>query len=330
MEFNPVTQEPAVSNRENNGNKIYRIKNIYLGDGKNMDSVNSKPILQGEYKLLKVLQKLPYSTYYLGTSLHNPGKRWAVKEVFLDFEGPEDRLEAFRQFERIARKYVKLEHSSLVPLADCFYENNYEYIIFEFIPGHRLQEIIDLRKKPFSEFQAMDLALKIGDVLKFLHERGIIFHDLNPSNVIITPEGDMRLTDYGLGKILAKRDKNQPRWGTVGYGPPEQVGDDATITESCDVYALGVIIHQMLTFWDPTLSKGVIPPIRKLNPDVSEDMETLILNATYHDANLRYPSADEFLKDLQKIMKIEPETDKSEETWLHKLAKEFSRPFKSV
>lgn len=294
-----------------------------------MDSVNSKPILQGEYKLLRVLQKLPYSTYYLGTSLHNPGKRWAIKEVFLDFDGPEERLEAFRQFERIARKYVKLEHENLVPLADCFYENNFEYIIFEFVPGHRLQEILDLRKKPFTAFQTMDLALKIAGVLEFLHERGIIFHDLNPSNVIITPEGNMRLTDYGLGKILAKRDKNQPQWGTIGYGPPEQMGNDAVINETCDVYALGVIMHQMLTFWDPTLSKGVIPPVRKLNPEVSEDLETLIVNATYHDVNLRYPNIVELLKDLRKMMKIEPEVEKSGETWLHKLAKEFSKPFKT-
>jgi len=72
-----------------------------------MDDVNSKPILQGEYKLLKVLQKLPYSTYYLGTSLHNPGDRWAIKEIALEFDNPEEKMEAFKKFEALARKYTR-------------------------------------------------------------------------------------------------------------------------------------------------------------------------------------------------------------------------------
>lgn len=294
-----------------------------------MDSIISRPILQGEYKLLKVIQKLSYSTYYLATSVHGPGRRWAIKEIFLDFDKPEDRLEAFRHFERIARKYVKLDHSLLVPLSNFFYEKNFEYIVFEFIPGHRLQEILGLRKKPFTEYQVMDLAYQIGNALDFLHVRDIIFHDLNPSNIIITPDGSLKLTDYGLGKILARNEPNQPKWGTIGYGPPEQIGEDGLLTKSCDIYALGVVMHQMLTFWEPSVSKGVIPPVRKLNPEVSEDMEMLIINATYHDPALRYPTIHAFMKDLRKILKMKPTIEEEKETWLQKLARDISRPFTS-
>lgn len=294
-----------------------------------MDGVSSKPILQGEYKLLKVLQKLPYSTYYLATSIHNPADRWAIKEIFLHFETPEEKQSAFSMFEKIARKYLKLDHPLLVPLSDFFYEREYEYIVFEFIPGHRLQEILDLRKKPFTEYQVLDFARQVADALEYLHLQQIIFHDLNPSNVIITPKGSIKLTDYGLGKILAKRDKNQPKWGTIGYAPPEQYGKDAVLNEGVDIFALGVIMHQMLTFWDPTLSKGVYPPVRKLNPDVSEDMENLIINATYKDPELRYPTIREFLKDLKKLLKVKPKQEKKgKKTWLQRLAEELAKTFK--
>lgn len=293
-----------------------------------MDSIASKPILQGEYKLLKVLQKLTYSTYYLATSLHNPVERWAIKEVYLDFDKPEERLSAFRQFERIAKKYVKLEHPVLVPLADCFYENNFEYIVFEFVPGHRLQEILDLRKKPFSEDQVLDLAYQVAVALEFLHSQEIVFHDLNPSNVIITPEGSIKLTDYGLGKILARPEPGQPKWGTLGYGPPEQMELKVDLTPACDIYALGVIMHQMLSFWDPAFSKGIIPPVRKLNPDVSAEMETLIVNCTYQDPALRFASVRELMGEMKRLMKKKPEITKAEETWLQKLAREISKPFK--
>lgn len=294
-----------------------------------MDSIASKPILQGVFKLLKVLQKLPYSTIYLATSLHNPTERWAVKEVYLDFDKPEDRLEAFRLYERIVKKYVKIEHPLLVSLKDCFYENNFEYIVFEYIPGHRLQEILDLRKKPFTEAQTIDMGYQLASALEYLHGLNIVFHDLNPSNIIITPEGHLKLTDYGLGKILAKQEPGQPKWGTLGYAPPEQIGENSVINPSCDIYALGVTMHQMLTFWDPTFSKGVVPPVRKLNPDISVDLEMLLVNATYHDPMLRYASMREFLRDLQKLMKDKPEPKPSEETWLNKLAKEIANPFKS-
>lgn len=295
-----------------------------------MDDVNSKPILQGEYKLLKVLQKLPYSTYYLGTSLHNPGDRWAIKEIALEFDNPEEKMEAFKKFEALARKYTRLNHPIIVPLADCFYEHDYEYIVFEFVPGHRLQEILDLRKKPFTEYQVLDFANQVGQALEYLHSQRIIFHDLNPSNVIITPEGSIKLTDFGLGKVLAKRDKNQPKWGTMGYAPPEQYGANPAITESVDIFALGVIMHQMLTFWDAPLSRGVYPPVRKINPEVSEDMENLIINMLYEDPNLRYPTVGEFFKDLRKLLNVKHREEKSEEkeTWLQKLVREFAKPFR--
>ena len=293
-----------------------------------MDILNTKPILQGEYKLQKILQKLPYSSVYLATSLHNPAKRWAVKEVSLNFDKPEEKKEMFLQFEKTARKYIALEHPLIVPLEDCFYENNFEYIIFEFIPGHRLQEIMDLRTKPFNEYQVMDLAWQIGNALDFLHSREIVFHDLNPSNIVITPDGSIKLTDYGLGKMLAKPEPGQPKWGSLGYGPPEQMGPDAIITPACDIYALGVVMHQLLTFWDPSLSKGVIPPVRKLNAEASEQIENIILSCTYNDPALRYASIRVCLKDLQKLMKIKPVVETPKETWLQKLARDISKPFK--
>jgi hypothetical protein len=88
-------------------------------------------------------------------------------------------------------------------------------------------------------------------------------------------------------------------------------------------------MHQMLTFWDPTLSRGVLPSIRKLNPEVSREMENLIKNATNENPGQRYPNIKAFLKDLRELMKIRPQSGRKKETgWLSRLAKEFSKPFK--
>ncbi|MFP4498525.1 MAG: serine/threonine protein kinase [Vulcanimicrobiota bacterium] len=296
-----------------------------------MDPVNSKPILQGEYKLLKLLQKLPYSTYYLGTSLHNPTDRWAIKEISLSFEDPEERCRVFRHFEGIARKYTKINHPLLVPLEDCFYENDYEYIIFPFIPGHRLQEILELRKKPFTEYQVIDFTRQVASALEHLHGHGIIFHDLNPSNIIVTPEGSIKLTDFGLGKMLARREKNQPKWGTLGYAPPEQYGDAPVLTQQNDIFALGVVIHQMLTFWDPSLARGEYPPVSQFNSEVSRELEKIILKATKSDPHQRYENIRKLQEDLQAVINKELKREKprqEEESWLQKLARELARPFK--
>ncbi len=296
--------------------------------GGSLDSVITKPILQGEYKLIKVIQKLSYGTYYLATSLHNPARRWAIKEIELDFDSPALRQKLFRFFENEASRYLALKHPRLMPLENYFFEKNYEYLVFEYIPGHRLSEIIQLRREPFSESQVLDLAQKVAEGLEYLHGQGMVFHDLQPSNIIITPQGNIILTDYGLGKVIAPRNDNEPLWGTLGYAPPEQFGSQPIINQGVDIYALGIIMHQMLTFWDPTMAGGVIPLVEKLNSGISREMTALIKNATYEDPGLRYPTVKAFLKDLYSLMRIQPEKSRENAgSWLKRIARQLTRPF---
>jgi eukaryotic-like serine/threonine-protein kinase len=293
-----------------------------------MESENSKPVLQGQYKLVKVLQKLPYSTYYLGTTTDNPEMRWAIKELKMDFDTKEEQLEILSLFEDLVPIYSNVKHPQLIPLHNYFMEDGLAYIIFEFVPGHRLGEIFELRKEPFTEDQVLDFSYQVADALAHLHRKRIIFHDLNPSNIIITPEGTIKLTDYGIGKMLTRQQGNVPLWGTPGYAPPEQYGKDAVLTEGVDIYALGVIMHQMLTLKNPVQSKGIFEPVRKLNNQVSEDMETLVYNATISDAELRYQVTQEFLDDVRKFASVKLQVKPEEENWLKKLAKELARPFR--
>jgi eukaryotic-like serine/threonine-protein kinase len=295
-----------------------------------MESESSKPILQGDYKIIKVLQKLPYSTYYLGTSAENPEKRWAIKELRMDFDTKEEEAEILALFEGLAPIYSRLKHPQLVPLRNYFTENGFVYIIFDFVPGHRLGEIFEIRKEPFTEDQVLDFSYQVADALTYLHKRKVIFHDLNPSNIIITPEGTIRLTDYGIGKMLTRRQSDAPLWGTPGYAPPEQYGKDAVLSEAADIYALGAIMHQMLTLKNPVQTKGIFEPVRKLNNQVSEDMETLIHNATISDIGLRYQVTREFLDDVRKLASVKLQIKPEEENWLKKLAKELAKPFRRL
>jgi serine/threonine-protein kinase len=288
---------------------------------------SSKPILKNEYKLLKVLQKRAYGNYYLGTSVNNPENRWAIKEVNLGKSS--EREEIFTWFCKIADKYTQLTHPLLAPPCDYFLSDNFAYIIFKFVPGHRLEEIFQNKKKPFTVEQTSDFAIKVGNALDYLHKNNLKFQDLNPSNVIITPEGNIKLTDFGLGKMLAIKDKKQTLWAYPGYTPPEQLENNVTPDERADIYALGIMIFQMLTLKDPNELKGLYDLKKKIKITSDEDMNLLIDKATSDDPNERYRTMKEFLNDAQKLgsgnlQPINPE----QESWLRKLAREFTRSFK--
>lgn len=277
-------------------------------------------VLQGYYHVRRVLEELDYSTVYFATALERKTEEYAMKEIELHSDNKEGLQKALRYFEKIILGYSDIYYPYLANIKDFFFEDGCEYIVMEFVPGRRLQEIMDVRTEPFSELDVTDIGIMIASALSYLHtrEKPLYFADLFPSNIIITPKGALQLTDYGLGKILARRPPDSPLRGTAGYAPLEQYGSKAVIDEKTDIYALGVVMHQLLTMRHPSSFEGRLPPVRQLNPSASERLTEIIYKATELNRNSRYKSARQFLYELSGIKEEKPRKSQMQ-MWLKRV-----------
>lgn len=214
-------------------------------------------------------------TVYLCEDLRLPGKVWAVKEMMLPEALPELALERFhREVELLSR----LRHPSLPMIADCFREDDQEYLVMEFVEGEDIAARLS-REGPVSEVQALRWAVEMARALEYLHNRDpkIVFSDLKPENVLITPEGHLKLIDFGLARHLVPDAKlaENPAWGSVGYAPPEQWEAEGRADERSDLYSLGATVFYLLTARHPSPVYGT-NRVSAHRPDVGPDLEAWV------------------------------------------------------
>ncbi|MEA3340376.1 MAG: serine/threonine-protein kinase, partial [Chloroflexota bacterium] len=189
----------------------------------------------------------------------------------------------------------------LARVSDCFQEENRHYIVMEFIEGQTLQKMLKGRSDPFPEEQVLDWAGQLCDVFAYLHNQKpkIIYRDIKPANVMVLDGSDqVKLIDFGIArfyKLGKKRDTIE--FGTDGYAPPEQYGKAQT-DERADIYALGAMLHQLLTLREPITRPFHFPPVRSLNPKVSRQVEAAIAEAVQAEKSKRHQSMGEMRSDL--------------------------------
>ncbi len=166
---------------------------------------------------------------------------------------------------------------------------------------------MDENEIPIPVNKALKWTIEIARILDYLHnsfEAPIVYKDLKPSNIIITPEGMPRLIDFGTSRFYnPEKDSDTHRLGTPGYAAPEQYRGQSTAQS--DVFALGVILFQMLTGYDPTAAPLKFPPMNSINPFLHSDLEAIVGRAIEKDPLCRYISAMEFKEKLEKYMGIE-------------------------
>lgn len=285
----------------------------------NLES-NKTWILQGYYHVIKVLEELNYSTVYYAKDLEKGTEEYAIKEVKLHYDDKESLRKIMRNFEKTILGYMDIFYPYLTNISDFFFEDGYEYIVMRFVPGRRLQEIINVRQKPFEEKDVIDIGIMIGSALQYLHTKipPIYFADLFPSNIIITPNGTLELTDYGLGKALAKRPVDDPFRGTKGYAPPEQYGFEPTIDARSDLYSLGAVLHQLITGRHPASFEGRLPHVRDINPSVDNRLNDIIYNLTEPKRSSRFKTATEFIREITNTKEEKPEKSNMK-LWLSRI-----------
>jgi serine/threonine protein kinase len=211
------------------------------------------------------------------------------------------------RFLREALLLARSEHLAIPMLYDYFCEGGYWYLVMDYVPGPTLGA--HLRKHaPLSALEALNYALQLCNVLDYLHQQQppIIFRDLKPFNVIITPNGTLMVIDFGIARYFRSGQGNDTTdFGSPGYASPEQYLCAGQTDARSDLYSLGVILHEMLTGKRP---KGVSTPLMppsQLNSSLSAAVSGLVTLATRTDPQQRYQSAQVFYQALERVYTIE-------------------------
>ena len=191
----------------------------------------------------------------------------------------EERRQLLEAFRREAQILSDLNHHNLPRVTDFFTEGGRPYLVMELIPGESLEKKLDrLHGQPMDEEEALQYGIQVCEVLQFLHtqEPPIIFRDVKPANIMIMPNGQLKLIDFGIARTYKEgKRRDTMSMGTAAYAPFEQFGKGQTDARS-DVYSLAATLYHLLTGRPPT--PATTPTnLRDFNPRLSQRTEQLII-----------------------------------------------------
>ena len=251
-------------------------------------------VISDRYRIIKLLGEGADKQVYLSEDLRLFGSRRAVAVMVDSIADSEKQKSAALAFEREAEMLTRLKHPRIPQIFDRFSEGNVHYLVMEFVEGETLQA--KLQRVPgnrLPEPEAVSIAIKVLAVLDYLHKQTppVIFRDLKPDNMMLRPDGELKLIDFGIARFFRPTGSNIGR-GTVGYAAPEQY--QGAIDARSDIYALGATLHHMLTGRDPAQHPFDFPPILKLVPNCDPNLAVCVDSALERDPARRPQSAAEF------------------------------------
>jgi predicted Ser/Thr protein kinase len=232
----------------------------------------------------------------------------ALKILHPHYSEDEEYVERFR---REARAVARLSHPHIVTVIDRGEDEGRQYIVFEYVDGENLKQLIE-RTGPLPTRRAIELAVSVADALAFAHENGIVHRDVKPQNVLITPDGDAKVTDFGIARSLDVEHgvtQTGTVLGTSNYLSPEQAGGKAT-TPSTDIYSLGVVLYELLTAEVPFPGENFVaiamkhinepaPDVLARRPDVPLRLAAAVDCALAKDPAERFPTMAAFAAELR-------------------------------
>jgi serine/threonine-protein kinase len=272
--------------------------------------VNAGQLLRERYLIRERIGQGGMGNIYLADDERLKGRRCALKEVEHDRNLPEKILhEAREQFMREATVLARLDHPNLPKVSDFFSVGERDYLVMDYVPGKDLRTVMleARQKKSFLvEHDVLDWASQLADALTYLHRQDppIVHRDIKPSNLKLTPDGLLKLVDFGLVKVLAPDEETITiiqGQGTVLYTPLEQYGGSESHTDvRSDIYAFGATLYHLLTGQAPVDARqrflhpdSLVTP-RKINPAISIRTERAILWAMELHPNQRPESIEAF------------------------------------
>ncbi len=240
----------------------------------------------------------------------------AVKVLRAEYARDPHFRERFRQE---ATAVARLSHPNIVTVYDFGYDGDQLFIVMEYVPGQTLRHVLDERG-PLSTQEALALMVQACAGLGYAHRAGLVHCDVKPQNLLVTPDGRLKVTDFGIARARASaRAQEQAHvvWGSPQYFSPEQAAGKPPLPAS-DVYALGVVLYEMLTRRLPFLSDDPeelarmhreAPPVPPsvFAPDIPERLEKVILKVLSKEPSARYRTADQLGRVLLTFLEPTPE-----------------------
>ena len=261
-------------------------------------------LVDGKYKILNKVGQGGMSVVYLAMN-EKANKQWAVKEV---------RKDGIKDFEIVKQGLVaetdilkKLNHPHLPSIIDVIDQDDSFIIIMDYIQGNSLNKALEEYGAQPQEY-VIDWAKQLCDVLGYLHSRtpAIIYRDMKPANVMLKPDGNVTLIDFGTAREFKEKNlADTTCLGTVGYAAPEQFGGMGQTDARTDIYCLGATLYHLVTGMNPCEPPYEIKPIREINPSLSSGLERIIMKCTQRDPNDRYQSTAELMYALEHYEEID-------------------------
>ncbi len=261
-------------------------------------------LLRGRYRLVAPVGKGGFGAVYRAEDTQLGNRVVAVKEMSQRGLSAEELSEATEAFHQEALLLANLTHPNLPRIYEQFEEGGHWYLVMDFIAGQTLEEHLAARpggRLPLEE--ALSLGLQLATVLGYLHTRQppIIFRDLKPANVMLTPDGQLYLIDFGIARLFKPgQTRDTVAFGSAGYAAPEQYGKAQTTTQS-DIYSLGATLHQLLSGTDPSDHPFVFEP---LDLRALPELETLVMQMLETNQQKRPASMLIVRQELQRLANL--------------------------
>lgn len=266
-------------------------------------------VIDGKYKILNVVGKGGMSVVYLAMN-ERANKQWAIKEV---------RKDGMQSFEVVKQNLVaetdllkKLNHPHLPSIIDVIDCDDTFLIVMDYIEGNPLSKALETSGAQ-NQDDVIEWAKQLCDVLGYLHSRKppIIYRDMKPSNVMLKPDGNVMLIDFGTAREFKYSSvADTTCLGTQGYAAPEQFGGHGQTDARTDIYCLGATMYHLVTGHNPATPPYEMYPIRQWNPMFSSGLEEIILKCTQRNPEDRYQSCAELLYALDHYKDLDIENKK--------------------
>lgn len=261
-------------------------------------------IIDGKYKILNKIGQGGMSVVYLAMN-EKANKQWAIKEV---------RKDVSKDFEIIRQGLItetnllkKLSHPNLPSIIDVIDTEDTFLIVMDYIEGNPLTVLLEESGAQPQDL-VISIALQLCDVLSYLHtrEKPIIYRDMKPANVMLKPNGEVVLIDFGIAREYKQQNiADTTCLGTQGYAAPEQFGGQGQTDARTDIYCLGATLYHLLTGHNPSEPPYEMYPIRYWNENLSSGLEEIILTCTQKNPDDRYQNCEELRYALEHYMEMD-------------------------
>jgi tetratricopeptide (TPR) repeat protein len=293
----------------------------------------------GPYRILRPLGRGGMGAVYLAEAAVScpvpMGKQVAVKILH------KSELEERRRFEREAAYMQSLRHPGIVRVLDSGEHDGRPYLVMQYVEGKRVDDLII--KGPMDQRQAADVVVQALEALHVAHLAGILHRDIKPGNIMLDPQGAVKILDFGLASHMhheSRLTRTGNVVGTPAYMSPEQAsGNRIDLSKRSDIYSMGACLYELLTGFQPYTADNSVAVLRRiiddplvppsqLRPELARDLETIVIVAMAKDPRDRYATAEGMAADLRRFLAgerivarpVRPATLFARSCWRHRRA----------